>query len=183
LSAARRGAALGRSREARRAASDEGTGPAAKKGDRVSVHYVGRPLDGTQFDTSLDRGVRFEFVIGKRRQVIEGRDDGVVGMKKGGKRKLTIPPHLAYGKAGSPPKIGPARRWYSRSSSWRSFRPGLESKGNEARLRAGSDAHGRQVAWPDGLGGPVGANRTRGSTRTDRATLVSCDAIVISSAI
>lgn len=84
----------------------EGTGAAAKKGDRVSVHYVGRLLDGTQFDSSLDRGVPFEFVIGQR-QVIEGWDDGVVGMKKGGKRKLTIPPHLAYGRTGSPPKIGP----------------------------------------------------------------------------
>ena len=84
----------------------EGTGPAAKKGDRVSVHYVGRLVDGTQFDSSLDRGVPFEFVNGNR-QVIEGWDDGVVGMKKGGKRKLTSPPHLAYGTVGSPPKIGP----------------------------------------------------------------------------
>ncbi len=83
-----------------------GTGPAVKKGDHVSVHYTGRLLDGTQFDSSLDRGVPFEFVVGDK-QVIEGWDDGVVGMKKGGKRKLTIPPHLAYGKTGSPPKIGP----------------------------------------------------------------------------
>jgi FKBP-type peptidyl-prolyl cis-trans isomerase len=84
----------------------EGTGPAVKKGDRVSVHYTGRLLDGTQFDSSLDRGTPFEFVIGQQ-QVIEGWDDGVVGMKKGGKRKLKIPPHLAYGRKGSPPKIGP----------------------------------------------------------------------------
>ena len=84
----------------------QGAGPMAKKGDHVSVHYTGRLLDGTQFDSSLDRGVPFEFVIGAR-EVIEGWDDGVVGMKKGGKRKLTIPPHLAYGKRGSPPKIGP----------------------------------------------------------------------------
>jgi FKBP-type peptidyl-prolyl cis-trans isomerase len=84
----------------------EGTGPAAKKGDRVSVHYVGHLLDGTQFDSSIDRGTPFEFVIGQR-EVIEGWDDGVVGMKKGGKRKLKIPPHLAYGHAGAPPKIGP----------------------------------------------------------------------------
>jgi FKBP-type peptidyl-prolyl cis-trans isomerase len=83
-----------------------GTGPEAKKGDRVSVHYTGRLLDGTQFDSSLDRGVPFEFVLGQR-QVIEGWDDGVVGMRKGGKRKLKIPPHLAYGLTGSPPKIGP----------------------------------------------------------------------------
>jgi len=84
----------------------EGTGPAAKKGDRVSVNYTGRLLDGTQFDSSFDRGVPFEFVIGEH-QVIEGWDDGVVGMKKGGKRRLKIPPHLAYGRTGSPPKIGP----------------------------------------------------------------------------
>jgi FKBP-type peptidyl-prolyl cis-trans isomerase FkpA len=83
-----------------------GTGPEAKKGDRVSVHYSGYLLDGTKFDSSLDRGTPFEFVIGQH-QVIEGWDDGVVGMKKGGKRKLKIPPHLAYGLTGSPPKIGP----------------------------------------------------------------------------
>jgi FKBP-type peptidyl-prolyl cis-trans isomerase FkpA len=83
-----------------------GTGPEAKKGDRVSVHYTGYLLDGTKFDSSVDRGVPFEFVIGQK-QVIEGWDDGVVGMRKGGKRKLKIPPHLAYGLTGSPPKIGP----------------------------------------------------------------------------
>lgn len=83
-----------------------GSGPEAKKGDRVSVHYTGRLLDGTQFDSSLERGVPFEFTIGAR-QVIEGWDIGVVGMKKGGKRTLKIPPHLAYGSTGSPPKIGP----------------------------------------------------------------------------
>jgi len=83
-----------------------GTGPEAKKGDRVSVHYTGYLLDGTKFDSSLDRGTPFDFVIGQR-QVIEGWDEGVVGMRKGGKRKLKIPPHLAYGLTGSPPKIGP----------------------------------------------------------------------------
>lgn len=83
-----------------------GSGPPAKKGDRVSVHYSGFLLDGTKFDSSVDRGVPFEFVIGEH-QVIEGWDNGVTGMKKGGKRKLKIPPHLAYGLTGSPPKIGP----------------------------------------------------------------------------
>jgi FKBP-type peptidyl-prolyl cis-trans isomerase len=83
-----------------------GSGPEAKKGDRVSVHYTGTLLDGTKFDSSVDRGVPFEFTIGER-QVIEGWEIGVVGMKKGGKRKLKIPPHLAYGITGSPPKIGP----------------------------------------------------------------------------
>lgn len=83
-----------------------GSGPEVKAGDRVSVHYSGFLLDGTPFDSSVERGVPFQFVIGKR-QVIEGWDIGVVGMKKGGKRKLKIPPHLAYGSTGAPPKIGP----------------------------------------------------------------------------
>src|SRR5205809_476785 len=83
-----------------------GSGPEAKTGDRVSVHYSGFLLNGTMFDSSRERGVPFDFVIGKR-QVIEGWDIGVQGMKKGGKRKLKIPPHLAYGTMGSPPKIGP----------------------------------------------------------------------------
>lgn len=83
-----------------------GEGAEAKKGDRVLVHYTGTLLDGTKFDSSLDRGQPFEFVIGKG-SVIAGWDLGVVGMKKGGKRKLTIPPHLAYGSRGSPPRIGP----------------------------------------------------------------------------
>lgn len=84
----------------------EGSGPEAKKGDRVLVHYTGTLLDGTKFDSSLDRGTPFEFVIGEG-SVIAGWDLGVVGMKKGGKRKLEIPPHLGYGSRGSPPKIGP----------------------------------------------------------------------------
>lgn len=84
----------------------EGAGPEAKKGDRVSVHYTGTLMDGTKFDSSLDRGTPFEFTIGDG-TVIEGWAIGVVGMKKGGKRKLTIPPHLAYDQRGAPPKIGP----------------------------------------------------------------------------
>ncbi|MCC6216797.1 MAG: FKBP-type peptidyl-prolyl cis-trans isomerase [Polyangiaceae bacterium] len=83
-----------------------GTGREAKRGDRVKVHYTGRLLDGTQFDSSLDRGEPFEVTLGKG-EVIRGWDDGVPGMKKGGKRKLTIPADQAYGKAGSPPKIPP----------------------------------------------------------------------------
>jgi FKBP-type peptidyl-prolyl cis-trans isomerase FkpA len=81
-----------------------GTGPAAKEGDRVKVHYTGTLLDGTKFDSSLDRGEPFEFTLG-RGEVIKGWDQGVVGMKKGGKRRLTIPSELAYGKRGMPPKI------------------------------------------------------------------------------
>jgi FKBP-type peptidyl-prolyl cis-trans isomerase len=84
----------------------EGSGPEAKKGDRVSVHYTGTLMDGTKFDSSLDRGTPLEFTIGDG-SVIEGWAIGVLGMKKGGKRKLTIPPHLAYDQRGAPPKIGP----------------------------------------------------------------------------
>ena len=83
-----------------------GTGPEVKTGDRVLVHYTGTLMDGTKFDSSLDRGTPFEFVVGGG-TVIEGWALGVVGMQKGGKRKLTIPPHLAYDLRGSPPKIGP----------------------------------------------------------------------------
>ena len=83
-----------------------GKGPAAKKGDTVRVHYTGRLLDGTKFDSSLDRDEPFEFTIGEG-GVIKGWDEGVPGMKKGGKRKLVIPSDMAYGKRGSPPKIPP----------------------------------------------------------------------------
>jgi FKBP-type peptidyl-prolyl cis-trans isomerase len=84
----------------------EGTGPAAKSGDSVSVHYTGTLLDGTKFDSSRDRDQPFEFTLGAG-AVIKGWDQGVVGMKKGGKRKLTIPSTLGYGTSGSPPKIPP----------------------------------------------------------------------------
>lgn len=73
-----------------------GFGEVAKAGDTVEVHYTGTLLDGTKFDSSLDRGKPFEFTLGSG-QVIKGWDDGIVGMKVGGKRKLTIPPSLAYG--------------------------------------------------------------------------------------
>ena len=83
-----------------------GKGPAAKSGDTVKVHYTGRLMDGTKFDSSLDRDEPFSFTLGQG-QVIKGWDEGVVGMKKGGKRKLVIPSDMAYGKRGSPPKISP----------------------------------------------------------------------------
>jgi FKBP-type peptidyl-prolyl cis-trans isomerase len=83
-----------------------GTGPEAKAGDHVVVHYTGRLTDGTKFDSSLDRNEPFDFTLGAG-QVIKGWDQGVAGMKKGGKRKLTIPSDLGYGKTGSPPKIPP----------------------------------------------------------------------------
>jgi len=74
----------------------EGTGPEAKVGDTVSVHYTGTLLNGTKFDSSVDRGQPFSFVLGQNR-VIKGWELGVLGMKVGEKRKLTIPPELAYG--------------------------------------------------------------------------------------
>jgi FKBP-type peptidyl-prolyl cis-trans isomerase FkpA len=77
----------------------EGTGAEAKAGDTVEVHYKGWLKDGTKFDSSLDRGQPFSFQLGQGR-VIKGWDEGVAGMKVGGKRKLTIPSELAYGKNG-----------------------------------------------------------------------------------
>lgn len=76
-----------------------GGGAEAQAGHLVTVHYTGWLEDGTQFDSSLDRDQPFEFVLGAH-QVIKGWDQGVAGMKEGGKRKLTIPPELAYGESG-----------------------------------------------------------------------------------
>jgi FKBP-type peptidyl-prolyl cis-trans isomerase len=83
-----------------------GTGAEAKTGQRVRVHYVGTLTDGTAFDSSRDRGEPFTFALGGG-EVIKGWDQGVVGMKVGGLRKLVIPGDLAYGPSGSPPKIPP----------------------------------------------------------------------------
>jgi FKBP-type peptidyl-prolyl cis-trans isomerase len=73
-----------------------GNGAEAKPGHTVSVHYTGWLTTGKKFDSSVDRGEPFGFKLGGG-QVIQGWDQGVAGMKIGGKRKLTIPPHLAYG--------------------------------------------------------------------------------------
>jgi FKBP-type peptidyl-prolyl cis-trans isomerase len=73
-----------------------GTGATAAAGDTVTVHYVGTLLDGTKFDSSYDRNQPFAFRVGAG-EVIAGWDQGVPGMKVGGKRKLTIPPSLGYG--------------------------------------------------------------------------------------
>jgi len=76
-----------------------GTGAEATSGATVDVHYTGWLTDGSKFDSSLDRGQPFSFKLGGR-QVIAGWDQGVVGMRVGGKRKLTIPSDLAYGDRG-----------------------------------------------------------------------------------
>ena len=82
----------------------EGTGAEAKSGDVVTVHYTGTLLDGTKFDSSVDRGKPFQFTLGAG-QVIKGWDQGIVGMKIGEKRKLTIPADLAYGNYSPSPLI------------------------------------------------------------------------------
>jgi len=81
-----------------------GTGQVAKDGDHVKVHYTGWLTTGKKFDSSVDAHSPFDFTIGKG-DVIKGWDEGVAGMKVGGKRQLRIPPELAYGAAGSPPVI------------------------------------------------------------------------------
>jgi peptidylprolyl isomerase len=84
----------------------EGEGPEVKAGDSVSVHYTGTLKDGKKFDSSRDRNQPFQFQVGAKR-VIAGWDEGLQGMKVGGKRKLIIPYELAYGRAGRPPVIPP----------------------------------------------------------------------------
>jgi peptidylprolyl isomerase len=86
----------------------KGKGKKAKEGDTVSVQYVGNSWStGTQFDASWDRGAEpFEFPLGAG-QVIPGWDQGVAGMKEGGRRLLVIPPELAYGAQSPSPDIGP----------------------------------------------------------------------------
>lgn len=81
-----------------------GTGLEVKVGQGLTMHYSGTLEDGTKFDSSYDRGEPFQFVLGAG-QVIQGWDLGIQGMKIGGKRKLIIPPALAYGEQGRPPII------------------------------------------------------------------------------
>lgn len=83
-----------------------GKGRTAKKGDTVVVHYTGRLTNGKKFDSSVDRNEPFVFPLGAGR-VIKGWDEGVVGMKEGGKRKLIIPPQLGYGERGAGTSIPP----------------------------------------------------------------------------
>lgn len=83
-----------------------GTGPEVQVGAQVSVHYTGWLEDKTKFDSSKDRGEPFSFVVGQG-QVIKGWDEGLVGMKVGGTRKLVIPAQLGYGSNGAGGVIPP----------------------------------------------------------------------------
>ena len=83
-----------------------GEGAEAVSGKHVTVHYTGWLTDGTKFDSSLDRNDPFDFPLG-RGHVIRGWDEGVAGMKVGGKRKLTIPPEMGYGARGAGGVIPP----------------------------------------------------------------------------
>ena len=83
-----------------------GTGESAGSGKTASVHYTGWLLDGTKFDSSVDRGQPLEFTIGSG-MVISGWDEGVASMNVGGKRELIIPSHLAYGSRGAGGVIPP----------------------------------------------------------------------------
>ena len=84
----------------------DGTGPEARAGQTVVVHYVGTLTNGQKFDSSRDRGEGFKFPLGGGR-VIKGWDEGVAGMKVGSLRKLTIPPDLGYGIQGAGGVIPP----------------------------------------------------------------------------
>jgi len=83
-----------------------GSGKMAEAGMNVSIHYTGYLLDGTKFDSSVDRGEPLKFQVASG-QMIQGFDEGVRGMRIGGKRKLQIPWSMAYGEAGRPPLIPP----------------------------------------------------------------------------
>lgn len=83
-----------------------GTGAEAKAKTKITVHYTGWLTNGTKFDSSKDRGQPFSFTLGIG-QVIQGWDQGFAGMKVGGKRKLTIPPHMGYGERGAGAVIPP----------------------------------------------------------------------------
>ncbi len=83
-----------------------GEGREIKTGDTVSVNYIGALADGTKFDSSYDHGEPFSFTVGED-QVIQGWEEGLIGMKVGGVRRLAIPPTLAYGAQGIPGAIPP----------------------------------------------------------------------------
>lgn len=85
---------------------EPGSGDEARSGQQVTVHYTGWLTNGTKFDSSRDRGDPFQFGLGKG-QVIRGWDEGVAGMKVGGRRRLVIPPELGYGQRGAGGAIPP----------------------------------------------------------------------------
>lgn len=85
---------------------EEGTGKLPEKGKKVTVHYTGKLSDGTQFDSSIERGRPFSFVLGQGR-VIKGWDEGIAKLKVGSKAWLMIPPELGYGKRGAGGTIPP----------------------------------------------------------------------------
>ena len=87
--------------------SETGEGEKVGVNKKVKVHYTGSLTDGTVFDSSVERGVPFEFVVGVG-QVIRGWDEALADMRKGEKRTLTIPPDLGYGAGGHPPVIPPS---------------------------------------------------------------------------
>jgi FKBP-type peptidyl-prolyl cis-trans isomerase len=89
-----------------------GTGEEVRSGDVVSVHYVGQLQNGQEFDASKKRGEPFEFTVGAGR-VIQGWEEGVIGMKVGGERVLVIPPEKGYGEAGTGPIPGNATLVFS----------------------------------------------------------------------
>ncbi|HKR61604.1 MAG TPA: FKBP-type peptidyl-prolyl cis-trans isomerase [Pyrinomonadaceae bacterium] len=84
----------------------QGTGATPQRGQTVTVHYTGTLTNGRKFDSSVDKGQPYSFRIGFG-AVIKGWDEGIMSMKVGGKRKLTIPANLAYGPMGRPPDIPP----------------------------------------------------------------------------
>lgn len=84
-----------------------GTGKEATKGSNATVHYTGTLTNGQKFDSSKDRGTPFTVRNLGNAPVIQGWNEGLVGMKVGGKRRLTIPPNAGYGKRGAPPVIPP----------------------------------------------------------------------------
>ena len=83
-----------------------GEGKEATSGAKITVNYLGTLADGTKFDSSYDKEIPFTFNLGAG-EVIQGWEMGFIGMKVGGKRRLTIPPSLGYGEGGAPPVIGP----------------------------------------------------------------------------